>query len=123
MTVETIEILTNKEVIDINQDPLGVQGRKVYVSGKDGCNQVWAGPLSGDRLAVALWNRCSNATTITASWNTIGLESGIRVSVRDLWQHKTLTSDAVSSFSAHVDAHDCHFYIFTPSPSVSHSVE
>ncbi|MED6208136.1 Alpha-galactosidase 3 [Stylosanthes scabra] len=121
MTAETIEILTNKEVIDINQDPLGVQGRKVSASGPDGCNQVWAGPLSGDRLAVVLWNRCSNATTITASWDQIGLESGIRVSVRDLWQHKELTSDAVSSFSAKVDAHDCHFYLITPYPD--HSVE
>ena len=48
--------------------------------------QVWAGPLSGHRLVVALWNRCSKATTITASWDALGLESGIHVSVRDLWQ-------------------------------------
>jgi alpha-galactosidase len=48
--------------------------------------QVWAGPLSGNRLAVALWNRCSKATNITASWEALGLESGIHVSVRDLWQ-------------------------------------
>ncbi|MCH98010.1 putative alpha-galactosidase/alpha-N-acetylgalactosaminidase, partial [Trifolium medium] len=39
MTAETLEILTNKEVIAINQDSLGVQGRKVQVSGIDGCSQ------------------------------------------------------------------------------------
>lgn len=50
------------------------------------CIQVWAGPLSGNRLAVAFWNRCSKVATITASWEALGLESGIRVSVRDLWQ-------------------------------------
>ncbi|KAI3689391.1 hypothetical protein L2E82_47347 [Cichorium intybus] len=35
MTTETFEILSNKEVIDVNQDPLGIQGRKVKVSGTD----------------------------------------------------------------------------------------
>ncbi|XP_035547491.1 alpha-galactosidase 3-like [Juglans regia] len=41
MTAETFEILTNKEVIAVNQDPLGVQGRKVHVTGTDGCLQVF----------------------------------------------------------------------------------
>ncbi|KDO44287.1 hypothetical protein CISIN_1g012852mg [Citrus sinensis] len=41
MTAETFEILSNKEVIAVNQDPLGVQGRKVYVSGTDNCLQVF----------------------------------------------------------------------------------
>ncbi|KAI5405250.1 Alpha-galactosidase 3 [Lathyrus oleraceus] len=115
MTAETLEILSNKEVIAINQDSLGVQGRKVQVAGIDGCAQVWAGPLSGNRLAIALWNRCSKVATITASWASVGLESGIHVSVRDLWQHKVIKGDAVSSFSAQVDSHDAHLYIFTPS--------
>ncbi|KAJ1382596.1 Glycosyl hydrolase, all-beta [Sesbania bispinosa] len=61
MTAETLEILSNEEVI-----------------------AVWAGLLSGNRLVVALWNRCSKVTTITASWKALGLESGIHVSVRDL---------------------------------------
>ncbi|KAH9767450.1 alpha-galactosidase 3 [Citrus sinensis] len=114
MTAETFEILSNKEVIAVNQDPLGVQGRKVYVSGTDNCLQVWAGPLSGHRLVVALWNRCPKAETITAQWDALGLESSTKVSVRDLWQHKQVTGDAVSSFAAQVDAHDCQMYIFTP---------
>ncbi|XP_050210786.1 alpha-galactosidase 3 [Mercurialis annua] len=114
MTAETHEILTNKEVIAVNQDPLGVQGRKVQTSGVDGCLQVWAGPLSGHRLAVVLWNRCSKAAAITATWKKLGLESGTSVSVRDLWQHKDMGGDFVTSFGARVDAHDCGMYIFTP---------
>ncbi|KAH9702822.1 alpha-galactosidase 3 [Citrus sinensis] len=114
LTAETFEILSNKEVIAVNQDPLGVQGRKVYVSGTDNCLQVWVGPLSGHRLVVALWNRCPKAETITAQWDALGLESSTKVSVRDLWQHKQVTGDAVSSFGAQVDAHDCQMYIFTP---------
>ncbi|KAI3690745.1 hypothetical protein L2E82_48952 [Cichorium intybus] len=56
MTTETFEILSNKEVIHVNQDPLGIQVRKVKVSETDACLQVWAGPLSGTRFAVVLWN-------------------------------------------------------------------
>lgn len=114
MTAETFEILSNKEVIAVNQDPLGVQGRKVYVSGTDDCLQVWAGPLTGHRLAVVLWNRCSKAATITAAWGALGLESSISVSVRDLWKHQDIVGEAVASFSARVDAHGCEMYIFTP---------
>ncbi|KAJ1382731.1 Tetratricopeptide-like helical domain superfamily [Sesbania bispinosa] len=39
MTAETLEILSNKEIIAVNQDPIGVHGRKVQVAGKDGCSQ------------------------------------------------------------------------------------
>lgn len=56
--------------------------------------QVWAGPLSGNQLVVALWNRCSQVATITVAWEALGLESGIHVSVRDLWQ----VSKAIPSF-------------------------
>ncbi|MCL7032445.1 hypothetical protein MKW94_001186, partial [Papaver nudicaule] len=86
MTAETFELLSNEEVIAVNQDRLGVQGRKVSVEGPGKCNQVWAGPLSGKRLAVALWNRCSETVTITAKWEALGLDSRSSVSVRDLWK-------------------------------------
>ncbi|XP_028111182.1 alpha-galactosidase 3-like isoform X1 [Camellia sinensis] len=114
MTAETFELLSNKEVIAVNQDPLGVQGRKVHVAGTNDCHQVWAGPLTGQSLAVALWNRCSKAATITAAWGALGLESSTSVSVRDLWKHQDVVGDVVASFSAQVDAHSCEMYIFTP---------
>ncbi|KAL7229273.1 hypothetical protein ACSBR2_007890 [Camellia fascicularis] len=112
MTAETFEILSNTEVITVNQDLLGIQGRKVQLSGTDDCLQVWAGPLTGHRLAVVLWNRCSEAATITAAWDALGLESSTTVSVRDLWKHQDV-GDAVASFSAQVDSHSCEMYIFT----------
>ncbi|KAK3004495.1 hypothetical protein RJ639_018758 [Escallonia herrerae] len=113
MTAETYNILTNEEIIAVNQDKLGVQGRKVQVAG-DGCSEVWAGPLSGNRLTVALWNRCSKAKTIKAVWDALGLESSTSVSVRDLWKHQDVLQDVVASFSAQVDAHGCEMYILTP---------
>ncbi|CAN0913161.1 Alpha-galactosidase 3 [Linum grandiflorum] len=114
MTAETKEILSNAEVIAVNQDPLGVQGRKVHTNGTDGCQQVWAGPLSDHSMAVVLWNRCSEAAVITAQWGVIGLEAGTTVSVRDLWQRKVVTNNAVASFGAQVQAHGCEMYVFTP---------
>lgn len=47
--------------------------------------QVWAGPLSGNRKAVVLWNRGSSKADITAQWSDIGLDSSTVVDARDLW--------------------------------------
>ncbi|KAI3925036.1 hypothetical protein MKW98_009686 [Papaver atlanticum] len=121
MTSETFELLSNEEVIAVNQDHLGVQGRKVSVEGPGKCNQVWAGPLSGKRLVVSLWNRCSETVTITAKWEALGLDSRSSVSVRDLWKHEDIPGNAVSEFSVEVESHDCKMYIFTPF-TVTHSL-
>ncbi|XP_047957090.1 alpha-galactosidase 3-like [Salvia hispanica] len=121
ITSETLEILSNEEVIAVNQDSLGVQGRKVYAYGPDNSYQVWAGPLSGQRLAVVLWNRGSKASSITVKWDVLGLESSISVSVRDLWKKEYVSENSRASFSARVDAHSSEMYIFTPSTTYSSS--
>lgn len=55
--------------------------------------QVWAGPLSDNKLAVILWNRSASQATVTASWSDLGLEPGTSVDARDLWEvrHIVLT--------------------------------
>ncbi|XP_072982698.1 alpha-galactosidase 3-like [Typha latifolia] len=117
MTSETLEILSNEEVISVNQDPLGVQGRKVSVEGNDGCSQVWAGPLSKNRLVVALWNRCSEVVTITAKLETLGLDATATFSVRNLWKHETLAENVSGTLGAQVDVHDCKMYILSRTSS------
>ncbi|KAJ0026467.1 hypothetical protein Pint_07532 [Pistacia integerrima] len=57
------KVITNKEVISVNQDKLGVQGKKVK---KTGDLELWASPLSGNRIEVILWNRGSSKATIRA---------------------------------------------------------
>lgn len=114
MTTETLGILSNKEVIAVNQDPLGIQGRKVSAEGPDDCRQVWAGPLSGNRLVMALWNRCLETATITAKWEVLGLDATVEVSIRDLWKHEDLSESAVKTFKAEVESHGCEMYILTP---------
>ncbi|XP_054820279.1 alpha-galactosidase-like isoform X1 [Prosopis cineraria] len=87
MDKTTFELLSNKEVIAVNQDSLGVQGRKVK---SDAGLEVWAGPLSENRVAVVLWNRSSSKATVTASWSDLGLEQEKVVDARDLWEFRDI---------------------------------
>jgi alpha-galactosidase len=53
-----LEILSNEELIGINQDPLGVQGWRVKLeSEKTGKKEVWGGPLSKNRYVVIFFNQ------------------------------------------------------------------
>ncbi|KAL1319093.1 hypothetical protein HN51_071381 [Arachis hypogaea] len=106
----TKELLSNSEVIAVNQDKLGVQGKKV--KSNNGL-EVWAGPLSGNKVAVILWNRSSSKAKVTASWSDLGLKSATSVHARDLWEHST-TSSVSGEISAELDSHVCKMYILTP---------
>ncbi|CAA0820979.1 Alpha-galactosidase 2 [Striga hermonthica] len=106
----TLALLSNEEVIAVNQDKLGIQGKKIK---KDGDLEVWGGPLSGNRVAIVLWNRGSTKAKITAHWSDVGLSSSTMVDARDLW--KRLTHSSVKEhISASLDPHDCKMYILTP---------
>ncbi|XP_043702836.1 alpha-galactosidase isoform X3 [Telopea speciosissima] len=106
----TLELLSNEEVIAVNQDKLGVQGKKVK---KDGDLEIWAGPLSSYRVAVILWNRGSSKAQVTAYWSDIGLKPSTVVTARDLWEHST-TSSIQGQLSAEIESHACKMYILTP---------
>ncbi len=94
-------ILTNKEVIAIDQDPLGHQGTRVW---KDGDLEVWARPIKDGNRAVILLNRGDAEHTITAHWTDLNYPSHLSAAVRDLWQHKDLGT-FTGSFSASVPSH------------------
>ncbi|XXG60455.1 hypothetical protein AAC387_Pa04g2362 [Persea americana] len=106
----TLGLLNNKEVIAVSQDKLGVQGKKVK---KNGDLEVWAGPISGKRVAVVLWNRGSSQASITANWSDVGLPSNAIVTVRDLWVHSTVKS-VRGQLTATIDSHACKMYVLTP---------
>jgi alpha-galactosidase len=102
MTPETKEILLNKEVIAIDQDPLGMQGRKIA---DFGATEVWMKLLSGSARAVILFNRGSVAAPITVTWEQLGLAPGVEAQVRDLWAKKDL-KPAKGRFASTVAPHD-----------------
>ncbi len=101
MTPEVAAILTNKEVIDVDQDSLGMQGRRVK---RDGDFDVWAKQLADGSRAVALLNRGRAESQMSVSWGEIGYPGHLSASVRDLWQKKDL-GKREGSFSANVPAH------------------
>jgi alpha-galactosidase len=100
MTEDTVSILTNDEVIALNQDPLGVQGHRV-ANTSNGFD-TWAGPLRDGSVAVVLFNRNDSllAPNITAKWEDIGLPAGAKATVRDLWKHADQGS-FTGSYTAH----------------------
>ncbi len=110
MSAETRAILTNKEVIAIDQDPLGMQGRRIR---KSGPIEVWAKRLSGSRHAVILFNRGRTEQTIAVSWHEIGLPAESSPSARDLWAAKDLGS-IKSTFAAPVAPHAVILLLVTP---------
>ncbi len=88
MTKATQAILTNKEVIAVDQDTLGQQGTMVESSGLN--LLVYAKSLSSPHeKAVVLFNRTDNGSPITVHFKVIGLGDG-KAKVRDLWTHKDL---------------------------------
>jgi len=101
MSDSTKAILTNAEVIAVDQDPLGTQG--ILVSEAPPTLQVWSKPLHDGSWAVALLNRADTAATITAMLRRVGVPQDT-ATVRDLWTHEDL-GVATHQFAAHVPAH------------------
>jgi len=101
MSAETKAILTNKEVIAVDQDPLGQQAKRVR---KDGGREVWVRPLAGGGRAVVLLNRGTAPAEIEASWEELQYPAALEATVRDLWQGKELGKVA-TKFKARVEPH------------------
>ncbi|KAI4326449.1 hypothetical protein MLD38_031764 [Melastoma candidum] len=106
----TLGLVSNAEVIAVNQDKLGIQGKKVKNVGD---LEVWAGPLSNNNVAVVLWNRSPLTEIITATWADIGVNPNATFSVRDLWKHSTRPF-VTGQISAQISSHACEMYVLTP---------
>jgi alpha-galactosidase len=99
MTPYTLEILTNREVIAVDQDPLGKQGYRVA---QEGPFEVWMKPMADGSKVVGLFNRQRTTEQMTINFSQIGMKG--QTSVRDLWLHKDLGTFK-DSFSAYVPRH------------------
>jgi len=101
MSPEVKAVLTNPEVVAVDQDPLGMAGRKVW---DDGAREVWMRPLADGSRAVILFNRGTEAAPVAATWADIGLFPGGRALVRDLWQKADL-GVVTGRFESKVEPH------------------
>lgn len=105
MSKETIDILTNEEVIALNQDPLCYQARRLF---KNGDFEVWAKPLglsTSGNIAVALLNRSEKAGNITFELDSVGIAAKEGYTMRDLWAKKDYPKSEESGQSFKVPAH------------------
>lgn len=95
----TLALLTNPEVIDVDQDPMGKAADRKSVAGR---TEVWARPLFDGTIAVGLFNRGEEDAQVTATWCDLGISGSRRV--RDLWRRRDLGVFA-DSFTACVPRH------------------
>lgn len=99
MNDETKEILTNRDVIAIDQDKAGHQGHRAAQSGD---TETWVKPLADGGIAVALFNKGEAGADMKAVWADLGVKKAKKV--RDLWAHADLAG-AETEYSATVPAH------------------
>ncbi len=87
MNADTRSILMNKEVIAVDQDPLGRAGHRVR---RDGDLEVWSRELTNGDRAVLLLNRGAAPAAMEFHWADVGLPTGVSLHARDVWQGRDL---------------------------------
>lgn len=112
MSEQTKKVLTNKEVIAVDQDPLGIQGFKYRVQDSV---QTWFRPLSNNNWAVAFVNRSSTPKAISFNWseenindelsNTYLNTTATTYKVQDLWTKKQI-GDTKKALKSVLPPHD-----------------
>ncbi|HEV2501195.1 MAG TPA: glycoside hydrolase family 27 protein [Terriglobia bacterium] len=99
LTPAQLAILTNREVISVDQDRAGIQGSRIS---QEGPAEVWMKPLADGAKAVGLFNLGEGPMTVKADFGKLGIKGA--VDVRDLWAQKDL-GRREGSFSAVVPRH------------------
>jgi alpha-galactosidase len=121
MDDKTREILTNKEIIDVDQDPLGIQGYKIRDYGQI---EVFYKILKEGDIAICVFNRFPKKVDIELDWLTLNLTARMEnrrlqldpdindvlklqktYQVRDLWK-KTNIGNTNTPVKAEIEAHD-----------------
>ena len=90
----TLSLLSNDEVLEVNQDPLGHQARRVELSG---AGEVLCKKMEDGTLAAGLFNPTAQPAKVSVDWGTLGVQG--KQQVRDLWRQKDL-----GTFDGHFEA-------------------
>jgi alpha-galactosidase len=106
---EARSMLVNEDVVAVNQDPAGVQGRRVR---SDVYENVWSKPLSGGDFAAVVANRHDDPRHIVTSAAEIGMLGADRYRFRDLWSGEEWTGDG--RVEADLQAHDATMLRISP---------
>lgn len=105
MSKETIKIITNNEIIALNQSSYVYQARRLVDNGD---LEVWAKPLNSTisgEVAVTLLNRSNKANHISFTLNQVGLDPKTPYSMKDLWSKKIFAPSTNNTISMKVPSH------------------
>ncbi|QEH34490.1 Alpha-galactosidase A precursor [Aquisphaera giovannonii] len=105
----TLNLLTNDEVLDVNQDPLGRPARRVVK--REDETEVWARPLEDGSIAVGLFNLGEEEATATVTWAEI--EAKAPKAVRDLWRQRDVEVDS-NGYTVKLPRHGAALIKVTP---------
>ena len=104
----TVALLTNEEVLAVNQDASGTHARRIA---QQGTTEVWARDLSGGRTAVALFNRGTQDATVSVTFAQLGVSG--TPGVRDVWNRADVTG-MTTGLSASVPYGAAKMYVLSP---------
>ncbi len=104
----TVALLTNEEVLAVNQDALGTHAKRIV---QQGTTEVWARDLSGGRKAVALFNRGTQDATVAVSFAQLGVAGS--PAVRDVWNRADVTG-MTAGISVTVPYSAAFMYVLSP---------
>ncbi len=110
----TLSLLTNDEVLALDQDPLGRQATQMF---NDGTRVVYAKTMADGSMALGLFNLGETPTTVTARWYQMPTPLAGTYRVRDLWRQKdtgTFTGAYESTVAAEVAPHGVMLYQLIP---------
>ena len=111
MTPATHDILTNKDVIAIDQDSLGKEGYRI-LSEPAKNREIWIKPLSNDEWAVCALNTGSAAADLEVEWRLLYPIHG-KFKVHDVWANKDV-GDTSRPATFHTESHDVVLLRLTP---------
>jgi alpha-galactosidase len=109
MTGEVRDILTNKEVIAIDQDALGKQG---YQFMEQPGKEIWVRELSDGKWAVCFFNSGDDNLPLRVNWANFPFLKGV-YDIRDVWLKKNLDTTA-KDFACKIKPHDAVLLVLTP---------
>ena len=109
MPKEVHDILTDKDVIAIDQDPLGKQGWRLRA---ETSREIWVKELSGGDWALCVLNTGAVAADLTTDWSAIPIIDR-EYAVRDVWAKQDLGTTR-QNHTGRVESHDVMLYRLTP---------
>jgi MYXO-CTERM domain-containing protein len=104
----TTALLTNEEVLAVNQDAGGTHAKRIV---QQGTTEVWARDITGGRKAVALFNRGTQDATVAVTFTQLGVTG--TPAVRDLWNRADVTG-MTTGISVNVPYSAAMMYVLSP---------